>query len=203
MDSDIASVSALCHNERPAFGVASLRSRYSRMMFNAPKDLNGVGIVLATSEDWERVRDVRVRALADAPFAYGSRLEEEQDRPESFWRSRLEHQAAATFLAIDGHETVGLVRTLVAPEDVTSAELISMWVAPHARGQGVGRQLVAAVVEWAAHHDSTSVQLWVTETNAAARRLYESCGFVLSGGRQPLPSDPLLSEVGMRLDLAD
>lgn len=172
-------------------------------MFNAPKDLNEVGIALATSEDWERVRDVRIRALADTPFAYGSRLEEEQDRPESFWRARLERQAAATFLAIDGDETVGLVRTFVAPEDVTSAELVSMWVAPHARGQGVGRQLVAAVVEWARHHDANSVQLWVTETNAAARRLYETCGFVLSGGRQTLPSDPLLSEVAMRLDLGE
>jgi hypothetical protein len=99
-------------------------------MFNPPKDLNGVGIILATREDWERVRDVRVRALGDAPFAYGSRLEEEQDRPESFWRARLERQAAATFLAIDGHETVGLVRTFVAPKDVASAELVSMWVAP-------------------------------------------------------------------------
>jgi GNAT superfamily N-acetyltransferase len=94
-----------------------------------------------------------------------------------------------------------LVRTFVAPEDVTSARLVSMWVAPHARGQGVGSQLVAAVVEWARHHDATSVQLWVTEANAAARRLYESCGFVLSGGRQTLPSNPLLSEVAMRLAL--
>jgi len=172
-------------------------------MFNAPKDLNGVGIVLATSEDWERVRDVRIRALGDAPFAYGSRLEEEKDRPKSFWRAGLEQQAGATFLAIDGDETVGLVRTYIAPEDGTSAELVSMWVAPHTRGQGVGRQLVAAVVDWARHHDVTSVQLWVTETNTTARRLYESCGFVLSGGRQSLPSDPLLSEVAMRLDLGD
>jgi GNAT superfamily N-acetyltransferase len=130
-------------------------------------------------------------------------LEEEQDRPESFWRARLERQAAATFLAIDGHETVGLVRTSVAPEDVRSAELVSMWVAPNARGEGVGRQLVAAVVEWARNHNATSIQLWVTETNAAARRLCESCGFLLSGGRQRLPFDPLLSEVAMRLDLGD
>jgi ribosomal protein S18 acetylase RimI-like enzyme len=172
-------------------------------MSNVPKDVRGVEIVLATSEDWERVRDIRIRALADAPFAYGSRLEEEQDQPESLWRARLEQQAAATFLAIDGHETVGLVRTFVAPEHVTTAELVSMWVAPRARGQGVGRQLVAAVVEWVRHHDVTSVQLWVTETNAAARRLYESCGFVLSGRRRTLPSDPLLSEVAMRLDLGD
>jgi ribosomal protein S18 acetylase RimI-like enzyme len=172
-------------------------------MFNPPKGLNGVEIVLATSEDWERVRDVRVRALADAPFAFGSRLEEEQDWPEAFWRSRLESHAAATFLAIRRHETVGLVRTFVEPEDVTSAKLVSMWVAPPARRQGVGWQLVAAVVQWARDNDATSVQLWVTETNAAARRLYESCGFVLSGGRQTLPSDPTLSEVAMRLDLGD
>lgn len=172
-------------------------------MSNPPSDLKEVGIALATSEDWERVRDVRIRALADAPFAYGSRLEEEQDQPEFFWRANLERQAAATFLAIEDDETVGLVRTFVAREDVTSARLVSMWVAPHARRQGVGRQLVAAVVEWARHHDATSVQLWVTKPNAAARRLYESCGFVLSGGRQPLPSNPLLSEVAMRLDLGD
>jgi len=172
-------------------------------MFNPPKDLNGVQIVLATSEDWERVRDVRVRALEEAPFAFGSRLEEEQDRPESVWRESLERQAAATFLAIRSHETVGLVRTFVEPEDVTSAKLVSMWVAPHARGQGVGRQLVAVVVQWAQDHDATSVQLWVTETNVAARRLYGSCGFVLSGGQQKLPSDPTLGEVVMRLDLRD
>jgi GNAT superfamily N-acetyltransferase len=172
-------------------------------MFNLPKGLNGVEIVLATSEDWERVRDVRVRALADAPFAFGSRLEEEQDRPEAFWRSRLESHAAATFLATRGHQTVGLVRTFVESEDVTSAKLVSMWVAPHARGQGVGQQQVAVVVQWARDHDATSVQLWVTETNAAARRLYELCGFILSGGQQKLPSDPTLSEVAMRLDLGN
>jgi hypothetical protein len=89
-------------------------------MSNPPMGLNGVGIAPATSEDWVRVRDVRIRALADAPFAFGSRLEEEQDRPESVWRASLERQAAATFLAIDGDETVGLVRTFVEPEDVTT-----------------------------------------------------------------------------------
>jgi GNAT superfamily N-acetyltransferase len=95
------------------------------------------------------------------------------------------------------------VRTFVEPEDVTSAKLVSMWVAPPVRRRGVGRQLVASVVQWARDHDATNVQLWVTETNAAARRLYESCDFILSGGRQTLPWDPTLSEVAMRLDLGD
>jgi GNAT superfamily N-acetyltransferase len=172
-------------------------------MSNPPKNLDEVEIVLVTSEGWEQVRDVRLRALADAPFAFGSRLEEEQDRPEAFWRSRLESQAAATFLANRGHETVGLVRTFVEPEDITSAKLVSMWVAPPARGEGIGRRLVAAVIRWARDHNATSIELWVTETNASARGLYESCGFVLSGGQQMLPSDPTLREVAMRLDRGD
>ena len=159
-----------------------------------------VGIVLATSQDWERVRDIRLRALADAPFAFASRWEEERGQPQSFWRARLERPDAATFLALGGNETVGVVAAFVGP-DATRTELVSMWVTPEARGQGVGRQLVSAVIDWALRRGAAIVGLWVTETNLPARRLYESCGFVYSGERQPLPSDPSLSEVEMRLYL--
>ena len=41
------------------------------------------------------------------------------------------------------------------------------------------------------------MRLWVTETNAPARALYERCGFTLTGERQPLPSDPSIGEVAM------
>jgi RimJ/RimL family protein N-acetyltransferase len=37
----------------------------------------------------------------------------------------------------------------------------------------------------------------VTEKNEPARRLYERCGFVPSGNRQPLPSDPSVEEIQM------
>ena len=73
-------------------------------------------------------------------------------------------------------------------------ELVSMWVAPTARGHGVGASLVNAVTGWATGRD---VHLWVTEGNTAARALYERCGFVVTTERQQLPSDPSLSEVGM------
>jgi ribosomal protein S18 acetylase RimI-like enzyme len=45
--------------------------------------------------------------------------------------------------------------------------------------------------------NATSVHLWVTETNKHARLLYQRCGFVLTGEREPLPSNPSLAEVGM------
>lgn len=65
-----------------------------------------------------------------------------------------------------------------------------MWVAPAARGHRVGE----AVADWAPGRD---VHLWVTEGNLPARALYERCGFAVTQERQPLPSDPSLSEVGM------
>ena len=63
---------------------------------------------------------------------------------------------------------------------------------------------MAAVVGWAASRGrrATSVHLWVTETNAPARALYQRCGFALTGERQPLPSDPGISEVAMARPLA-
>jgi hypothetical protein len=42
---------------------------------------------------------------------------------------------------------------------------------------------------------------WLTDTNRAARTLYERCGFKATGERQPLPSDPARSEIEMMLPL--
>ena len=45
---------------------------------------------------------------------------------------------------------------------------------------------------------ASTVHLWVTETNSRARLLYERCGFTVTAERQPLPSNPALSEIGMQ-----
>jgi len=84
---------------------------------------------------------------------------------------------------------------LAAPD---TAELISMFVRPQARGRGVGEAIIDAVAEWARQKDATTVHLWVTETNKHARLLYERCGFTVTAERQPLPSSPSLVEIGMQ-----
>ena len=86
-------------------------------------------------------------------------------------------------------------------EDRDTAELVSMYVRPQARGRGVGEALVAAVARWAEAKGAKSLHLWVTEANAPARQLYERCGFSPTPERQPLPSNPALGELGMTLIL--
>jgi ribosomal protein S18 acetylase RimI-like enzyme len=58
------------------------------------------------------------------------------------------------------------------------AELLSLWVAPEARGAGVGEALVEAVCRWAATDAAAiAVRLSVRRTNDPAIRLYERTGF--------------------------
>jgi GNAT superfamily N-acetyltransferase len=148
-------------------------------------------------EDWQALRDIRLEALRDAPSAFGSTYEREVVRGESQWRDRISR--GGTFLAylpeLTAPEPAGLIGGY--QEDPVTVELVSMYVRPRARGRGVGEALVAAVIGWARDHNAAQVHLWVTETNAPARALYDRCGFALTGETQPLPSDPSLGEVAM------
>jgi GNAT superfamily N-acetyltransferase len=174
-----------------------------------------------TADDWELMRDVRLAALSEAPYAFGSSYAREAAFTEEKWRGRISERSAALFafaepddavpagtvlantvLANTGLANTGLANTGPARlagvyvED-GAADLVSMWVRPSARGLGVGEALVEAAASWAKAQDFGSLYLWVTESNAPARRLYERCGFTPTGETQPLPSDPALPEIRM------
>ena len=148
-------------------------------------------------DDWQALRDIRLEALRDAPTAFGSTYELEVLRGEAHWRDRVAR--GGTFLAfvpeVSATEPAGLIGGY--QEDPVTVELVSMYVRPRARGRGVGEALVAAVIDWAGNRNAECVRLWVTETNAPARALYERCGFAPTGERQPVPSTPGLDEVAM------
>jgi ribosomal protein S18 acetylase RimI-like enzyme len=108
--------------------------------------------------------------------------------------------ASPSFAPVD-ESAVGLISAYRPDPAVLSAELVSMWVSPAHRRSGIAAELVAAVVGWAHRTDIATVELWVTRGNDAAVRLYEAAGFRLTGGYQPLPSDPCKDELRMRLPI--
>jgi GNAT superfamily N-acetyltransferase len=150
----------------------------------------------AGADDWQAMRDVRLAALRDAPQAFASTYEREVAFTEADWQRRI--AGGGSFLAYApelGTAPAGIAGGFeIAPGTI---ELVSMWVSPQARGQGIGEALVQAVVGWARARDATRVHLWVTENNGHARMLYERCGFQATAERQPLPSDPEVTEIGM------
>ena len=140
-------------------------------------------------DDWQLWRDVRLAALADAPYAFGSTLAYEQGFDEARWRRRLTRttgMSAAAFL--DGNP-VGIISCWI-PDGTDLVFLVALWVAPAARGHGAGDALVTDVLGWAAEHGYPLVELRVADGNHAARNLFLRNGFTPTGRHEPLESDP-------------
>jgi GNAT superfamily N-acetyltransferase len=139
-------------------------------------------------EEWERVRDLRLRALADAPDAFGSTLDLERGNGPAEWIGWIEGWEGATnamFVAERGDRWIGMaVGSRTGEED--HAHLYGMWVDPMWRGAGVGARLVEGVLGWAWSWGARWVGLGVTESNDGATGFYENLGFVDTGERYPL-----------------
>jgi putative hydrolases of HD superfamily len=169
--------------------------------------LFGMEIRWLGAGDEDLYREMRLRALADAPQAFASTLEREQAFTPDVWTSRLTNDQSGNLLAVVDGTPLGMATGLL--EDPATVHVLGMWVAPEGRGRGVGRRLIETIADWAREHQARHIVLWVTETNEPARALYAKTGFVPTGDRQPLPSDEslmemkLTREVGERSLLAD
>jgi GNAT superfamily N-acetyltransferase len=151
-----------------------------------------------TPDDWEPLREMRLTALREAPYAFGATYAEEAAFTEEHWRDRLSGRRGVTFFGYLPETTSPAGLAGVFRDRDGAADLLSMWVRPAARRHGVGEALVTAAADWAKARDYNALHLWVTETNAPARRLYQRCGFTPTGDWQPLPSDPALAEIRLR-----
>lgn len=141
---------------------------------------------------------MRLRALRDAPDAFGSTLEREEAFDESEWRRRV--APSPTWIATTGDVDVGIVSG--GRHDHTDVPWVyAMWVDPVARGTGIAEQLLDEVVGWARASGASALGLDVTDRMVRARRFYERFGFVASGETLPLPRDPTIQLIVMHLDL--
>ena len=137
----------------------------------------------AQAADWAALRQLRLRALADAPDAFASTLAAEEALLDEVWRQRAEGgPSSANFIACEGGVDVGLAAVFAEPDAPGRMHLVSMWVDPGYRRRGVGRALVDQAVRWAVERRAREVILWVADLNSAARRLYERVGFRPTGG---------------------
>lgn len=157
----------------------------------------------ATPDEWRRVRDLRLWALADSPDAFGSTLERERahaKREWLHWISGWESAVNRLVVAIDGDEWIGMAVGSRTGDD-ERAHLFAMWVDPRSRRAGVGRRLVEAVLAWAEAEGATEIELGATAINRAAVVFYERLGFADTGERHVLREGSPLEVVVMRRGL--
>jgi len=159
-------------------------------------------------DEWRELRELRLRALRQAPEAFFRTAAEEEAFDEPVWRARLgadpESPAVRWFVARADPGLVGLACGRVDPEESSAIHVFSMWVDPVARRAGVGRRLLDAVIDWAHARDVRSVHLGVMRANGGARALYASRGFEEVDSEVPMGTPASVSAqdvIAMRLEL--
>jgi ribosomal protein S18 acetylase RimI-like enzyme len=153
------------------------------------------------AQEADLLRDVRLRALRDAPMAFGSTLARETGyAPEKWERWAAEAASGERQAVFIAQPAAGMASGVIDDEDPALAHLYAMWVAPQARGTGAGRALVEAVVAWATERGAERLTTSVTDGNAVAAGLYTAAGFADTGRREPLGhSDAVVAVLERRL----
>ena len=124
------------------------------------------------------------------PYIRGAVLEDEQDvvrlwricdlvasynDPAADFRFAMAGDCSDVLIAEDEAGRIG--GSVMVGHDGHRGWLYYVACAPHARGEGVGRQLVQAAEEWLRQRGVRKVQLLVRETNTKAVSFYEHLGF--------------------------
>jgi ribosomal protein S18 acetylase RimI-like enzyme len=151
-------------------------------------------------------KEVRLRALQDSPYAFGSTYAKESQLPDAEWverATRWNGERSILYLATEGGAPCGVVGAAIDESDPTRAQLISMWTAPTHRQRGVGRVLVGQILVWARDRGVCSVQLMVTSNNESAMRFYQRLGFTRTGRTEPYPNDPAVIECEMSMPILE
>lgn len=141
-------------------------------------------------DEWRRWRDVRLRMLRDDAAFFSTRYEDAVRDSDATWqRWALDAATGESKVLLCAEDEdgswLGVVGGFVRI-DPAQAQLISMWVAPEARGRGVARALIRELAAWAGSRGCTVVFLFVQEANTPARALYGRLGFTATGDRAPI-----------------
>ncbi len=155
------------------------------------------------ADQWRILKNVRLRALEEAPYAFGTTLAEGQKRTDRDWQDMAREHATlpdrAYFMAYVGDDPCGMAGCYRRTSDIVM--LTAMWVAPEVRGQNIGEQIVRAVIEWAGAGGATTLEAWVSENNPA-RIFYQKIGFEETSLTEPLRSDSKIQMILIKRDIA-
>jgi ribosomal protein S18 acetylase RimI-like enzyme len=160
-------------------------------------------IKVVNSEDWQRLRELRLAALAD-PIAVIAFLEDHKAaaaQPDEFWQRR----AANSALGRDQRVFVGSAENgtwagmLVVLVEESRTHIVGVYMRPEHRGTGLAHELFREALDWSWQRGAEQVRLWVHEENTRAEKFYAAFGFVRTGEVIVDPKNPEAREYEMAL----
>jgi RimJ/RimL family protein N-acetyltransferase len=150
---------------------------------------SNIKVELLTTNQWQRLRDIRLRSLNESPDAFGGQLEVESKFLESQWRDKI---SSLDYLIafIDGTDMALMsVETFAGDHDAT-CWIGGCWSDPLFRGQGALRALFDYVDLHAKERGWQRQGLGVWADNEDAIAAYRAIGFENAGENQPSERQP-------------
>ncbi len=148
-----------------------------------------IKVELLTPDQWQRLRDIRLRSLKESPHAFGGQLEVESKFLESQWRNKfttLDYLIAS----LNGTDiAVMSVETFAGDHDAT-CWIGGCWSDPLYRGQGGLRALFEYVDIHVKEKGWQRQGLGVWADNESAIAAYRAIGFNNAGGNQASERHP-------------
>ncbi len=149
-----------------------------------PEDGNDIIIRALRAEDAAAWRMLRLEGLRDHPRAFVTSYEEVAEDDVDAFAARMPAPTGPDVLfgAFAGDKLVGSAGLLVRKraKERHKADIVGVYVTPRYRGKGIAHRLIRAALDHARGYVAV-VLLVAGAENAAARRLYERCGFVVYG----------------------
>ena len=145
---------------------------------------NSVEVSLLSKNEWERLRDIRLRALKENPEAFGADFNEVQSRTKDDW---LKDYNKEDYLvaSINGADVGMLYIEVLNGDHGATCWIGGCWTDPAYRGKGVMRALFNYIDKHAVAKNWTRQGLGVWTDNYAAIKAYEFLGFTFAGEKMP------------------
>lgn len=119
-------------------------------------------------EHYEKIKDILIEEFDD------------------FWKpsilkSELESENSKYIVALDNNDIVGFAGIVILPDD---AEITNIVTKKNERKKGIGKLLLAKLIEMAKEYEKDNISLEVNENNNAAIELYKKFNFEIVGCRK-------------------
>lgn len=138
-----------------------------------------IQIIQPHSNDWSKVKAIRLKALQNDPQAFGSTYEKEVGRSDEEWQQSLVLLEDEILLCAEKQsEYVGIIGAFQKDESTWMVK--AMYVEPEYRGTGVSDELMEKILLAILQKSpQAKIELMVNVTQLAAVRFYERHGFVI------------------------
>ena len=135
----------------------------------------------------ELFKQIRLRALQEAPYAFPTTYADAMERSSESWREQADRSAQgpdrATFIAIADGLPIGMTALYRDEDQAEVGELLQVWVSPEYRGTRVIWDLMDEIFRWARENGFDRIIAGVTKGNDRAVKFYMNYGFSLTDER--------------------